>query len=146
MSIGFKTPDQKTRARMRAVRTRDSGPELVVCQLLRSMGYRFKKHVKRLLGSPDLVFTTRRKALFVHGCFWHGHTGCRRAATPGKNRQYWSEKIRKNRARDRKVISALRADKWGVLVVWECKLRQRKRLSDRLIRFLGPKRSRIGSS
>jgi DNA mismatch endonuclease (patch repair protein) len=105
---------------MRAVRSKDTVPELIVRRLLHRAGYRFRLHRRDLAGSPDLVFPGRRKVVFVHGCFWHGHSCKRGARTPQSNQEYWMAKIAKNRARDNKVQCDLTALGWGLLVIWEC--------------------------
>jgi DNA mismatch endonuclease (patch repair protein) len=130
---------------MRAVRSRDTGPELKVRQLVHRLGYRFRLHRRDLPGCPDLVFASRRRIIFVHGCFWHGH-GCRRGArVPKTNRPYWVRKIARNVARDDVNLKRLKGDGWKVLVIWECKTRDTGRLVKRIGRFLGM-RGRDGKS
>lgn len=121
---------------MRAVRSRDTGPEMAVRRLLHGLGYRYRLHRADLPGRPDLVFPGRRRVIFVHGCFWHGH-GCPRGArVPKANRDYWLGKIARNVARDAAACAALAAAGWGVAVVWECELRDRPALEARLAAFL----------
>ncbi|MCC6743083.1 MAG: DNA mismatch endonuclease Vsr [Acidobacteria bacterium] len=121
---------------MQAVTSKDTGPELYVRRLLHSLGYRYRLHRADLPGCPDLAFPTRRKAIFVHGCFWHGH-GCERGArVPKSNTDYWKGKVARNRARDLRTESALLAMGWEPVVVWECELRDRAVLTARLTRFL----------
>jgi DNA mismatch endonuclease (patch repair protein) len=123
---------------MRRVRARDTKPELVVRKLLHGLGYRYRVSPREHPGKPDLAFTRRRAAVFVHGCFWHGH-GCKRGARlPKANSEYWSSKIARNRARDVRVQSELQSAGWGVLTVWECELRNEPYLIARLTDFLGP--------
>lgn len=122
---------------MRAVKDRDTGPEMTVRRLVHGMGYRYRLHRKDLPGKPDLVFRTRRKTIFVHGCFWHGHDCARGARTPKTNRAYWEAKIARNGLRDSKHLKALELDGWRVLILWECELKDRARLTRRLRRFLG---------
>lgn len=112
---------------MRAVRSRDTKPELVVRRLLHAMGYRYRLHRRDLPGAPDIVFPGRRKIIFVHGCFWHGHDCARGARLPATNVDYWRSKIARNVTRDADNIAALKAAGWEVLVVWECQLKARDR-------------------
>lgn len=109
---------------MRAVKSRDTGPELLVAKLLRTAGIRYRRDVARLAGRPDFLLTEARIALFVHGCFWHGHTCARGARVPKNNRDYWLAKIARNRRRDRRVARELRAAGYGVWTLWECQLKQ----------------------
>ena len=132
----MKTPDEVRSRTMRAVKGKDTQPELTVRQLLHRAGYRYRLHVKDLPGKPDLVFPSRRKVIFVHGCWWHGHD-CDRGARPAKtNVDYWSAKIARNIARDAKHLCALHDAGWRELTVWECELKSRNLLT-RLKRFLG---------
>lgn len=114
--------DTATRSRvMAAVRSKDTAPEVAVRQALHAAGYRFRLHRRDLPGSPDIVLPKHRVAVFVHGCFWHGH-GCRRDKRPATNTSYWAAKRTRNTARDRRSQRALRADRWSVAVVWTCRL------------------------
>ncbi len=124
---------------MSRIRSRDMRPEMVVRRLLHSLGYRYRLHRKDLPGKPDLVFPSRRKVIFVHGCFWHQHSSsrCPIVRQPKSNRGYWDEKLARNVTRDRRNIRRLRAEGWGVLVCWECWVRDEQVLSERLVRFLG---------
>ena len=108
---------------MSGIRGRDTGPEMRVRRLLHGRGYRFRLHCKDLQGSPDLVLPRHRTVVFVHGCFWHFHEGCRLAKVPGSRTDFWRTKLLGNRARDAVAIGALLAAGWRVLVVWECWLR-----------------------
>jgi DNA mismatch endonuclease (patch repair protein) len=128
------TPDEQRSRTMRAVRSKDTKPEMFVRRLLHRLGYRFRLHHKDLPGSPDIVFPGRRKVIFVHGCFWHGHSCKRGARQPKENAEYWREKIARNVARDRKVQAALTGLGWTPLTLWECKLRDN--LEGRLRAFL----------
>ena len=105
---------------MRRVRSKDTTPEMRVRRLVHGMGYRYRLHAKDLPGSPDLTFRSRKKVIFVHGCYWHRHPGCRRASTPSTRLDYWQAKFDRNVARDAAAQAALEADGWDVLVVWEC--------------------------
>ena len=127
---------------MSRVKGRDTKPEMVVRRLLHGMGYRFRLQAKELPGRPDIVFRPRRKAIFVHGCFWHRHRrpDCRRGrSTPASRTEYWEAKFARNVTRDRRNERALRAAGWGVMVVWECQTKPAglDRLAGRLRRFLG---------
>jgi DNA mismatch endonuclease (patch repair protein) len=109
---------------MRAVKGKNTGPEMVVRRLVHRMRYRYRLHRKGLPGKPDLVFGSRRKVIFVHGCFWHGHACKRGNRIPKANRAYWTAKIARNKERDQDNIAALYTDRWGALVVWECEVGQ----------------------
>ncbi len=126
-------------ANMRAIRSKDTAPEMQVRRLVHGLGYRFRLHRKELPGRPDLVFAARRKVIFVHGCFWHRHS-CRRATIPTANREFWMEKFRQNKARDRKVLKALKAEGWDSLVIWQCELKDSDSVAARVIAFLDDSR------
>lgn len=107
---------------MGRVSNKNTRPEVAVRSLLHRMGYRFRLHRKDLPGKPDIVLPKWKTAVFVHGCFWHGHD-CRRGAAPSSNVEFWAEKIRKNQKRDRISESRLRESGWDVMVIWECELK-----------------------
>lgn len=123
---------------MRAVKSRDTSPEQRVRAAVRAAGFarRYRLHGAQLPGKPDLVFTGLQKAIFVHGCFWHGHDCKRGARQPKDNADYWRAKIARNQTRDRAALKALRANGWSVLVVWECETREPGALTCRLAAFL----------
>lgn len=123
---------------MSRIRGRNTKPEMAVRKLLFSMGYRYRLHRKDLPGKPDIIFTSRKKAIFVHGCFWHQHNSsdCPLVAKPGSNKDFWEKKLRGNVERDRKNLNALKALGWDVLVVWECDLRNVKKLKKVLALFM----------
>ncbi|SHK14991.1 T/G mismatch-specific endonuclease [Ruegeria lacuscaerulensis ITI-1157] len=121
---------------MRAVKAKDTKPEMVVRRLVHSLGYRYRLHRRDLPGCPDLVFSPRRKVIFVHGCFWHGHDCRRGARQPKTNPDYWRQKIERNRTRDNTAQEALKAAGWDVLTIWECEVRD-PILANRIRRFLG---------
>lgn len=123
-------------ANMRAIRSKDMRPELEVRSHVHKLGYRFRLHRKDLPGKPDLVFPSRRKVIFVHGCFWHAHD-CKIAHAPKSNLQYWGPKLERNRARDEKNINALRAGGWKTMVIWECEISSERTLKKRIKAFLG---------
>lgn len=136
----IEAPDAARSRTMRAVRGRDTGPELAVRRLLHGLGYRYRLHRAGLPGTPDLVFPGRRAVVFVHGCFWHGHDCPRGARQPKRNAAYWIAKVARNRARDAAVADALAAQGWRSHIVWECALKDRAALADDLAAFLGPPR------
>ena len=121
---------------MRAVKDRNTTPELTVRSMVHRMGYRFRLHRKDLPGKPDLVLPRLKKVIFVHGCFWHGHNCARGARMPKTNAAYWQGKIGRNRERDREHLGALKAAGWGVVIVWECALRNAGRVRWRLAKAL----------
>ena len=122
--------------RMARVRGKDTKPELAVRSLLHRLGYRYRLHAKELPGRPDLVFRPRRRAIFVHGCFWHRHEGCKLARMPKSRLEFWEPKLEGNRVRDRTNQKALSDMGWRYLVVWECELGDMKAIEDRLVTFL----------
>jgi DNA mismatch endonuclease (patch repair protein) len=121
---------------MQAVRGKDTAPEMVVRRLVHSMGYRYALHAKKLPGKPDLVFVSRRKIIFVHGCFWHKHNCRHGRISPDTNTDYWNGKRERNAERDKEQIKSLRKDGWKVLVLWECWTRETESLRKRLEAFL----------
>lgn len=129
--------DPARSAVMRAVRGKNTGPELKVRRAAHALGYRFRLHRKDLPGSPDLVFPRLKAAIFVHGCFWHGHDCARGARTPKTNEDYWRAKIARNVARDARTSAELEALGWRVETIWECELKDLPSLNDRLKRALG---------
>lgn len=122
---------------MARIRGKDTRPELRVRCLLHRHGYRFRLHASDLPGRPDIVFRRRRKVVFVHGCFWHRHEGCCRAATPSTRVEYWNRKFDATRARDAATLNALETMGWASLIVWECETTDEFSLLKRLQRFLG---------
>jgi DNA mismatch endonuclease (patch repair protein) len=121
---------------MQAVKSKDTAPELTVRRMAHGMGFRFRLHRKDLPGTPDIVFPRLHKAIFVNGCFWHGHDCPRGARVPKGNRDYWLKKIARNRERDRAAHAALTGSGWKVAVVWECELGDQKHVRRRLTQFL----------
>ncbi|MBI3453012.1 MAG: DNA mismatch endonuclease Vsr [Rhodospirillales bacterium] len=130
------SPSEARSAIMRAVPSRNSKPELLVRRLAREIGNRFQSHKSSLPGSPDLAFLALQKVVFIHGCFWHGHRCRRGSRTPRTNRDYWIEKVARNKARDSRNLRSLRRMGWACLVVWECQLKDPDRVQERLRRFL----------
>lgn len=127
---------------MRLIRSKDTKAELAVRRLLHGAGYRYRIHRRDLPGTPDLVFTARRKVIFVHGCFWHQHEAaeCKAGKRPRSNTEYWHPKLARNVERDQRQLEALTGAGWKVMVIWECEVRGQEALRKRLIQFLGPAR------
>lgn len=128
--------DELTSLRMKRVRRQNTTPELAVRKILSANGYRYRLHRNDLPGTPDVVFPGRRKVVFVHGCFWHGHANCARASLPQRRATYWQDRIRKNRERDLRTAAELRLLGWSVCVVWECETKNVDTLKQRLASFL----------
>lgn len=121
---------------MSCVHGKDTSPEKIVRSLLYSMGFRFRLHRQDLPGCPDIVLPSRRKAIFIHGCFWHGHNCARGRRVPKTNRKYWETKIERNRKRDEKCRIELSAEGWNVLTIWECELKYLEKIRTILQGFL----------
>jgi DNA mismatch endonuclease, patch repair protein len=125
-------------ATMRAVKSRDTGPERKVRAILRAFAPGYRLHRADVPGRPDIAYVGARRAIFVHGCFWHGHECPRGARAPKANADYWRAKIARNRARDARNLEALAARGWRALVVWECELADMAALETRLRAFITP--------
>ena len=110
--------------RMAAVRQRGTGPELIVRGVLKSLGLRYRTTVRSLPGSPDVANHSRRWAIFVHGCFWHAHDGCRYFSVPRRNRAFWLAKFARNRTRDAEAVRELRKHDYRVVTIWQCELQR----------------------
>jgi DNA mismatch endonuclease, patch repair protein len=123
---------------MARVRNRDTTPELLVRQVVHGLGYRYRLHGKGLPGKPDLVFASRRKVIFVHGCFWHRHPdpNCKLARLPKSRHDFWLPKLEGNRARDERTIQALTHQGWQVLEMWECQCKRGEHLENTIRGFL----------
>jgi DNA mismatch endonuclease, patch repair protein len=128
-------------ARMKTIRQRDTGPEIAVRKLLGDMGVRYRICRTNLPGRPDISNATQGWCIFVHGCFWHGHEGCRLATVPSANRAWWQKKIADNRARDRRKEAALRQLGFRVVTVWQCETRDLMAIGRRLERLVARGRS-----
>lgn len=126
---------------MARIRSINTGPELAVRRLVHGMGYRYALHRKDLPGKPDLVFASRRKVIFVHGCFWHQHPdpGCKDARVPKSRLDYWLPKLRRTSVRDDEHARALRKQGWDLLVIWECEIEPQTAIARRLRGFLDRK-------
>jgi DNA mismatch endonuclease (patch repair protein) len=130
---------QERSERMRLIKSKDTRPELIVRKLCRELGYKgYRLHRKDLPGKPDIAFVSHKVALFVHGCFWHGHNCKTGNRHPKQNANFWTTKICQNKERDAKVEERLLAMGWNILIIWECQLKKknRKTLSDTLTQFL----------
>lgn len=121
---------------MGRVKGRDTKPEMLVRSIIHRMGFRFRLHRKDLPGKPDIVLPKYKKAVFIHGCFWHGHKNCPRAARPTSNIDFWNRKIDGNIKRDANAQKELKAMSWKILVVWQCQIRDIEALQKRLEGFL----------
>ena len=132
--MDWMTPQQRRRV-MQAIRSKDTGPEMVVRRMVHGMGFRYRLHRKDLPGRPDLVFGPRKKAIFVNGCFWHAHN-CKYGRMPESRREYWIPKLTANKERDALNVAKLEATGWQVLTVWECEIRDAEALALRLREFL----------
>lgn len=121
---------------MSQVRGKDTSPELIVRSLIHRLGYRFRLHRKDLPGKPDIVFPSRKKAIFVHGCFWHGHDCHRGSRTPKTNNVYWKEKIERNVRRDKARQRELDLLGWRTLIIWECRTKDLGALRSVIVSFL----------
>lgn len=122
--------------RMSRVRGKGTKPEMIVRRLVHGLGYRYRLHRRNLPGTPDLVFAGRKKVIFVHGCFWHRHENCKLARLPKSRHDFWIPKLEGNRRRDVENQARLREMGWDILIVWECQLGDRDRLSARITEFL----------
>ena len=120
---------------MARIRSKNTKPEVLTRSTVQALGLRFRNHVDDLPGKPDLANKTRKWAIFVHGCFWHSHAGCRLASSPKSNTGYWTDKLARNKSRDADKIAALEARGFRVLVVWECDVRDGARLKEELTAF-----------
>ncbi|SFM80260.1 very short patch repair endonuclease [Rugamonas rubra] len=130
--------DQAARsALMSRIRGKNTRPELIVRKLVYAAGYRYRLHVRKLPGSPDLVFAGRKKVIFVHGCFWHLHDNCKGGRIPKTRVEFWREKLHGNKQRDERTAETLRLAGWDVLVVWECELSDLDVLEHIVRAFLG---------
>ncbi len=128
------TPERS--AIMRSVKQKNTTPEIAVRKLLFSLGLRFRLHKKDLPGRPDIALRSRRVAIFVHGCFWHRHSGCKRASTPKANSGYWGPKFDGNVLRDQAKEQQLKALGWRVITIWECETRETEKLRQKLAQLL----------
>jgi DNA mismatch endonuclease, patch repair protein len=126
------TAEQRRRA-MARVQQKNTKPEIIIRSLLHGLGYRFRLHNKKLSGTPDIVLPKYKTVIFVHGCFWHQHEGCRKSNRPTSNVEYWNTKLDRNIKRDAKNVEALKESGWNPILVWECELKDRAKLTEKLI-------------
>lgn len=127
------SPERRSEV-MSRVKGTNTTPELKVRRALHAMGYRFRLHRKDLPGKPDIVLPKHHLCLFVHGCFWHQHEGCKRATFPGTNREFWAKKFEQNRERDKRIASELVQAGWRICVIWECQTKDENALSSEISR------------
>jgi len=120
---------------MSQIKSKDTKPELLVRKFLFANGFRYKLHDKKLPGKPDIVLPKYKTVIFVHGCFWHGHKGCKYYVVPKTRTEWWLNKINRNKANDEKAVTALRKDYWKVINIWECDLKP-KNIEKRLLKIL----------
>jgi len=121
---------------MSRIRSKNTKPEILVRSLLHSMGYRFRLHRKDLPGKPDIVLPKYKTAIFVHGCFWHRHVGCKGATTPKTRTEFWQKKFVGNVERDKKCQNELKELRWHILVIWECEIKNTSSLIKTITLFL----------
>jgi DNA mismatch endonuclease (patch repair protein) len=121
---------------MRAVKGKNTAPELLVRKLIFSLGFRYRLHGSHLPGNPDIFFPKKKKAIFIHGCFWHGHSCKRGNRIPATNNAYWQNKIEKNKLRDKKNLTLLSETGWSTLVIWECDLKNTSTLTNSILAFI----------
>jgi DNA mismatch endonuclease (patch repair protein) len=121
---------------MSRIRSKDTAPEMAVRRLVHSLGYRYRLHSPKLPGKPDMVFTSRKKVIFVHGCFWHAHKGCPKGKLPKTNLKFWKPKLEKNQKRDKRNQRKLKVAGWKVLVIWQCKIKNIDKLHRAIVKFL----------
>ena len=133
--VDNRTPESRS-ALMSRIGGIDTAPEIAVRRLLHSLGYRFRLYRRDLPGKPDIVFPSRRKVIFVNGCFWHAH-GCRIGRPPKSRAEFWQPKLQRNRERDDRNRATLRKLGWEVLTIWQCQTRSLSKLENRLVSFLG---------
>ncbi|PRD40635.1 very short patch repair endonuclease [Phyllobacterium phragmitis] len=139
-----RTPGQRRRI-MQSVGQKDTGPEMLVRRALHKLGYRYRLHAKDLPGRPDMVFPGKRKAIFVHGCFWHGHD-CAKGKLPKSRPEYWIPKIEANKARDERVIDELKKLGWDVIVIWQCQTKSLPVTIENVVDFLGKRGVAVGDA
>lgn len=112
---------------MSRIRGKDTKPEMLVRKFLHANGFRYRVHVKKLPGKPDIVLKKYSTVIFINGCFWHGHHGCRYFVMPKTRTKFWAEKIHRNQEKDRKTVKELKEDGWNLITLWECELKKDKR-------------------
>lgn len=134
------TVDPERRSQIMArIRSKNTKPEQIVRKIAYGLGYRYRLHCKDVPGKPDLTFKSRKKAIFVHGCFWHVHKGCKRGNTPKSNVKYWEKKLKRNIERDHANLEKLYSEGWNVLIIWECETKDPDSIAKKIVDFLGAK-------
>lgn len=128
------------RKTMRGNKGKNTKPEIALRSLVHALGYRFRIHVRSLPGTPDLAFSRRRKVIWLHGCWWHLHPGCRYVVVPKTRTEFWTRKLTRNHERDTEHEASLKAMGWDYLVVWECEMKDSAAVQKRVCEFLGPPR------
>jgi len=128
-------PNQRSKL-MSRIKGKNTSPELIVRRLVYSMGYRYRLHAKDLPGKPDLVFRPQKKVIFVHGCFWHQHKGCKYSHIPKSNLAYWKPKLQRTLNRDKAHNKKLKKEGWDILVLWDCEIKNLKNSKKRIKQFL----------
>lgn len=129
------SPDKRSQI-MAHIKGKDSKQELIVRKFLFSKGFRYRKHVRALPGSPDMVLRKFKTVIFIHGCFWHGHSGCKRSKLPETRHEFWKTKILSNIIRDKKYVDQLAEKGWQVLIVWQCELTGKKDIREKRLNML----------
>ena len=132
--VDFLNPEERSE-RMSRIRSSNTSPELALRRALHALGFRFRLHRKDLPGKPDIVLPQCKTVVFVHGCFWHRHPGCKVATTPKSNTEFWVEKFDRNIARDTRSIGLLEAQGWKVIIAWECELSSARKAADAALRI-----------
>ena len=128
------TPEKRS-WNMSRIKSKNTTPEMYMRSALHHAGYRFRLHVKTLLGKPDIVLPKYKTVIFIHGCFWHRHKGCRRATMPSTNKEYWTKKFQQTIERDKKEQRVLKNLNWQVIVIWECELNNKDTLDDIIMKI-----------
>lgn len=132
--VDFLNPEERSE-RMSRIRSSNTSPELALRRALHALGFRFRLHCKDLPGKPDIVLPRYKTVVFVHGCFWHRHVGCKVATTPKSNTEFWVDKFDRNVARDTRSIGLLEAQGWKVIIAWECELSSARKAADTALRI-----------
>jgi DNA mismatch endonuclease (patch repair protein) len=131
-----KVSSKKRSWMMGRIKSKNTAPELQLRKFIFSMGFRYRVHYKKLPGSPDIVFLGRKKVIFVHGCFWHGHPNCKASKLPETHIEFWKNKISSNQERDINNVKKLENMGWKVLIVWQCELKEISNMTDKIRAFL----------
>ena len=131
-----KLTKEKRSWNMKQIRSKNTKPEMILRSLLHKMGFRFRLHRKELPGKPDLVLQKHRTVIFVHGCFWHLHEGCREGRIPSSNTDFWRDKLNKNVERDKSKQLELKRLGWSVVIIWECELKNEEFIRNLLLQHL----------